>query len=259
MRFFNRITLQTPESVELDFTLAGIGSRAYALIVDYIFLGLSIIFFLIFWGFLSYYLLDLFPSKIQENLGLWLLGIRLLIIFFIYVGYFVIFETLWQGQTPGKKRANIRVIRDDGRIIGISQASLRALLHPVDDLFFIGAFLITFTKKEKRIGDFVAGTIVIQDERPIRETYIVIGNEASSLASRLQINADISQLLPEDFAVIREYLQRRDGLMSQARKNVSLQLAERVKKIIGLEKVPPGVNPNLFLEAVYLAYQQQHQ
>jgi uncharacterized RDD family membrane protein YckC len=258
MRFFNRITLQTPESVELDFTLAGIGNRAYALIIDYIVLGLSLILFLFFWAFLSYYLLQLFLGKIRENLALWLLAIQLLIIFFIYVGYFVIFETLWQGQTPGKKRAKIRVIRDDGRIIGIAQATLRALLRPIDDLFFLGAFLIIFTKKEKRIGDFVAGTIVVQDEIPIREALVVISNEASSLASRLQINANISQLLPEDFAVIREYLQRRNEMMTQARKDVSLQLAHQVKKIIGLEKVPPGVNPNLFLEAVYLAYQKQH-
>jgi uncharacterized RDD family membrane protein YckC len=258
MRFFNRISFQTPESVELDFTLAGIGNRAYALIIDYLVLGLSLIIFLIFWGFLSFYLSELLTGNIRDNLQLWLVAIQLLIIFTLYVGYFVIFETLWQGQTPGKKWVKIRVIRDDGRIISISQATLRALLRPIDDLFFLGAFLIIFTKKEKRIGDLVAGTIVIQEETREKKSSLNIGNEAASLASHLEINGDISQLLPEDFAIIKEYLERKEEMLIEARKEISNRLANQAKEIIKLEKVPNNVSANLFLEAIYLAYQQHN-
>jgi uncharacterized RDD family membrane protein YckC len=259
MRFFNQISFQTPESVELDFTLAGIGNRAYALVIDYIVLGLALIVFLIFWGFLSFYGLELFSSNTEKTIRIWLFAIQLLIIFTIYVGYFVIFETLWQGQTPGKKRVKIRVIRDDGRIITIAQATLRALLRPVDDLFFIGAFLIIFTKKEKRIGDLVAGTMVIQEKTANYQHSFHISNEASSLASLLQIQGDISQLLPEDFAIVREYLQRRPEMLKEARMEISHRLANQAKEIIGLEKVPQDTSANLFLEAIYLAYQQYHQ
>jgi uncharacterized RDD family membrane protein YckC len=259
MRFFNRISFQTPESVELDFTLAGIGNRAYALVIDYIVLGLVLIIFLIFWGFLSFYTLELFSGDTERNIGLWLFAIQLIIIFTFYVGYFVIFETLWQGQTPGKKRVKIRVIRDDGRIIGISQATLRALLRPVDDLLSIGAFLIIFSPKEKRIGDIVAGTIVIQEKTVNKTNIFQISNQASSLASFLQIKADIAQLLPEDFAIIREYLERREEMLTEARIKTSNRLANQVKEIINLEQVPENVSANLFLEATYLAYQQYHQ
>ena len=258
MGLFNKVSFQTPESVELDFTLAGIGNRAYALVIDYIILGLILIIFLIFWAFLSFFTLELFSGETGNNLELWLFAIQLIIIFTVYVGYFVIFETLWQGQTLGKKRAKIRVIRDDGRIVTISQSTLRALLRPVDDLFFIGAFLIIFTKKEKRIGDMVAGTIVIQQKAANKKNNLTISDQAFSLASLLQIRGDISQLLPEDFAIIREYLERRGEMLQEARIEISNRLANQAKEIICLEKVPENISANLFLEAVYLAYQKKH-
>ncbi|MGK7877502.1 MAG: RDD family protein [Xenococcaceae cyanobacterium] len=252
MGFFNRFTLQTPESVELEFTLAGIGNRAYALLIDYIVLGFILIGFLITWAFLSFRLVGS-----DKTIALWALAIQLLIVFSIYVGYFVFFEVLWQGQTPGKRFVKIRVIRDDGRPVRLQQATLRALLRPVDDIFFLGVFFIVLGKREKRLGDWVAGTIVIQEERPIASATFSVSEKAQALANQLQIEADISQLLPEDFAVIREYLQRREGMIPQARIDLSRQLAHQVKEIIALEKVPQGVTPTLFLEAVYLAYQQQ--
>jgi uncharacterized RDD family membrane protein YckC len=259
MKLFNQITLQTPESVELDFTLAGIGNRAYALILDYIFLGLILILDLVVWSFFSYYLLELIPdSQITKNISLWLFAIQLLILFGIYLGYFVIFETLWQGQTPGKKKAKIRVIRDDGRIARLPQATLRALFRPIDDLFFLGVFLIVFTKKEKRVGDFIAGTLVIQEKNTGEKATLIISNQAVSVASLLQIKADISQLLPEDFATIKKYLESRKEMIPRARKEVSLRLANQAKEIIGLSTIPPNISANLFLEAIYLAYQKNN-
>ena len=259
MRFFNRVTLQTPESVELEFTLAGIGNRAYALLIDYIVLGLILIGFLIAWVALAIQLGDVIENLVGSNnrLQLWLWAIQILISFFVYVGYFVFFEALWQGQTPGKRYVKIRVIRDDGRPVKLQQSTLRALLRPVDDICFIGVFLIALTKQEKRLGDFVAGTLVIQDEQPVASASFPVSDQAKALANQLQIDADLSRLLPEDFAVIREYLQRREAMTSEARLKLSRKLAHQVKEVIALEKVPQKVSADLFLEAVYLAYQQQ--
>lgn len=258
MHFFNRVTLQTPESVELDFTLAGIGNRAYALFIDYIFLSAILLVFLIFWAVFSIQLVALIESIALNNssLNLWLIAILSLITFSIYVGYFVFFEALWQGQTPGKRYVKIRVICDDGRPIRLQQSTLRALLRPVDDFLFLGVFLIALTKREKRLGDLLAGTLVIQEEQPIASTTFSVSQEAQALANQLQIEADLSHLLPEDFAVIREYLQRSGGMTPQAKADLSRQLAHQVKEIIALEKAPK-VTAHLFIEAVYLAYQQQ--
>ena len=259
MPLFNRFTLHTPESVELEFTLAGIGNRAYALLIDYIFLGVILIVFLVGALIFNAVLLETIANLTGNTNGLelWSIAIQGLIAFFIYVGYFVFFETLWSGQTPGKRYVKIRVIRDDGRPVRLQQSTLRALLRPFDDLFFIGVFAIVFNQREKRLGDLVAGTLVIQEEQPVQAAQLTVSKSARSLTQKILTDADISLLLPEDFAVIREYLQRRAGMTPNARNELSKQLASQVKQIIALEKLPAKVDANIFLEAVYQAYQQQ--
>lgn len=262
MHFFNRVTLQTPESVELEFLLAGIGNRAYALLIDYLVLGFTSIALLIasaiFYAPFIDLLTGLFGSeKVAE---LWLQAIAILITFFIYTGYFVFFEVLWQGQTPGKRYAKIRVIRDDGRRVSIQQATLRSLLRPIDDTFgtfLIGSLLIMLGKREKRLGDMVAGTLVVQEEYMVAAATFPISSQAQELAAQLPQIANLSQLLPDDFATIREYLQRRAAMEPKAKADLSLNLARQVREIISLEKLPAGLTPDIFLEAVYLAYQQQ--
>ncbi len=257
MRFFNRITLQTPESVELEFTLAGIGNRALALLIDYLILSISLFLFTIIWIFVSVQATGVIKYFFGlTSLGLWLFAIALLVIFAIYTSYFVFFEALSQGQTPGKRFVKIRVIRDDGRPIGLSQATLRALLRSIDDILFIGAFLIALSPLEKRLGDWAAGTIVIQAQIPITVANIKISDQAKSVSTQLLEVANISALLPEDFAVIREYLHRREVMNIKAKDELSLRLAKEVKDVIELENLPQSLTPNVFLEAVYLAYQQ---
>ena len=259
MRLFNRFTLHTPESVELEFTLAGIGNRAYALLIDYIIFGLIIIVFLVGALIFNSVLLETITKLVgsTNRLELWLIAVQGLIAFVIYVGYFVFFETVWSGQTPGKRYVKIRVIRDDGRPVRLQQSTLRALLRPFDELFFIGVFLIVFNQREKRLGDLVAGTLVIQEEQTVKAAAFKVSTSAKSLAKKLLTDADISRLLPEDFTVIREYLQRREAMIPNARNELSKQLATQVKQIIRLEKLPAKVDANVFLEAVYEAYQQQ--
>ncbi|MEH2244956.1 RDD family protein [Nostoc sp.] len=258
MRFFNRITFQTPESVELEFTLAGIGNRALALLIDYTVLTVTLLVFFLTWTIFSTQLFNFFEDFITnaQSLRLWLLAIFFIIVFAIYISYFVFFETFWFGQTPGKRFAKIRVVRDNGRLIGLQQATLRALLRPFDETLFIGAFLIMFGRQEKRLGDLAAGTIVIQVQTPTASATLTISEQAKVLNQQLVEIADLSQLLPDDFAVIREYLQRRDAMSLKARASLSLKLAEQVKTIINLEKLPEAVTPDVFLEAVYLVYQQ---
>ncbi|HEY9645792.1 MAG TPA: RDD family protein [Chroococcidiopsis sp.] len=259
MRFFNRVTLQTPESVELEFSLAGIGSRAFALLIDYHILGLTLVIFLVVWSILSNQLLN-YLEQLDVDYSIapsWLLAIALIVCFVIFVGYFVFFETVWQGQSPGKRLAKIRVIRDDGRPVRIGQATMRALLRPIDDLLSLGVFMIVLSKREKRLGDWVAGTIVVQDVRPTAKSAFALSDQAEAIAQQLLAMADFSNMLPDDFAVIREYLQRRSLMERKAKSDLSLTLARQVKAVIALETLPQDMTPDAFLEAAYLAYQQQ--
>jgi uncharacterized RDD family membrane protein YckC len=254
MRFFNQVKVQTPESVELEFTLAGIGNRTLALLIDYTIWSAVLLTFLIVWAIVSVQLSSYINSR---NLELWVTAIGMLVGFTLYVGYFVFFETLWRGQTIGKRYAKIRVIRDDGQPAGLSQAILRALLRPIDDVLLLGVFCIILGKREKRLGDWAAGTIVVQNERPVVSATFQLSEDAQPLANELLNTAEIAQLLPDDFAVIREYLQRRTLMESKARLDLSLQLARQVRQLIGIQELPFQMTPDLFLEAIYLAYQQQ--
>lgn len=255
MRFFNQINLQTPESVELEFTLAGIGNRSFALIIDYIIFGLTILLVWVLSAFLAFQLVpNLISDGFLNRLAQWIWAVQSLTTFAIYVGYFVVLETLWQGQTPGKKWTKIRVIRDNGKPERLPQAILRALLRPVDDMLFIGVFFIIFTSQEKRLGDMVAGTIVVQEEAP--KLTVEISIEAEDLAVQLRMEAEIDNLLPEDFANIRDFLQRRKNIMLEYQHQLSRKLAEQVREIILLDNVPEGYSNSQFLEATYLAYQQ---
>ncbi len=259
MPLFKQVKLTTPESVELEFTLAGIGSRALALLIDYHLLGVGLVGFWILWIIFANRLMT-YLSRLEINYSqvpLWLLAIGLLISFIVYSGYFVYFEVVWQGQTPGKRFAKIRVIQDDGKPVGLSQAALRALLRPIDDILFIGVFFIFFGRQEKRIGDWVAGTLVIQEARPQLKKTLSISETAQQLAAQLPEITDLTQLLPDDFAVISEYLHRRAAMTRPARRELSLKLAREIRAIINLEEIPPELDSDQFLEAVYVAYQQQ--
>ncbi|KAM3090777.1 RDD family protein [Phormidesmis sp. 146-35] len=254
MRFFNQVKVQTPESVELEFTLAGIGNRTLALFIDYIVWIVVLLAFALIWMIVYWQLSDYINSR---NLNLWMQAIGMLVGFSLYIGYFVFFETLWRGQTIGKRFAKIRVIRDDGQPAGLSQAILRALLRPIDDVLFVGVLFIILGKREKRVGDWAAGTIVVQNERPVVSATFQLSTDAQSLANELLNTAEIGKLLPDDFAVIREYLQRRTLMESKARSDLSIQLARQARQLIGMQELPFQMTADLFLEAVYLAYQQQ--
>jgi hypothetical protein len=142
-------------------------------------------------------------------------------------------------------------------MVGLQQSVLRAVIRPIDDLFFVGAILIALSKQEKRLGDWAAGTVVIQLEKSESHTF-QISTAAHQLSSQLLEIAKLSHLRPDDFAVIREFLQRRTVLTPQARQSLALSLSQQVRSRL---QIPPdqlpSISPELLLEAAYLGYQNQ--
>ncbi|PZO22249.1 MAG: hypothetical protein DCF25_03375 [Leptolyngbya foveolarum] len=261
MNLFNSVRIQTPESVELEFTLAGVGSRAVALVIDYTVLGVALL--LTFWLWilvltqLSQW--DAILSIDTDTLQLWTTAISSVLAFGLYVGYFVGFETAWYGQTPGKRYAKIRVIRDDGQPVRLFQATLRSLIRPIDDIFFLGFFCILLSNREKRIGDWLAGTLVVQVDSRTAGQGLFVSEEAKAVGSDLLTRLNFDLISPDDFATVREYLQRRSFLTETARQDVGLQLARQLKGKAQLKSLPTEMTANNFLEAVYWSYQQRNQ
>lgn len=256
MELFRQIKRQTPESVELEFLLAGIGSRAYALLVDYTILALLLTLVALVASLLAAYIVALIAQLTgADALWQWLVAIAALVGFAIYVGYFVLFEAAQNGQTPGKKLAKIQVVCDDGRPLSVFQAVLRALVRPLDDFLWIGFFMIVLGKHEKRLGDLLAGTLVVQTQAKPKTKDLWFSDTAKAWAPRFRQSLDLDLLIADDVVVLQDYLQRRPTMRSQAEHQLAIKLASEIRSILQLAEIPTGLGPQAFLEAVYLAYQ----
>jgi uncharacterized RDD family membrane protein YckC len=159
----DKLIIDTPEQVQLEFALAGIGSRFMALFVDTLiqFIALMLLFILVV--FLGA------GAGLSPEMGKWAVALYIFAFFLLYWGYFAIFEALWKGQTPGKRQAGIRVIRDSGREITAKEAIGRNLLRAVDMLpgvYAVGILCVFLSAQNKRLGDYVSGTVVVHDRAP---------------------------------------------------------------------------------------------
>jgi uncharacterized membrane protein SpoIIM required for sporulation/uncharacterized RDD family membrane protein YckC len=212
--FRQHLELETPEHVVLDYELAGVGSRALAALVDW-----SLVFVLVFVAFLG---LGIAAGAIR-GASRWFLAAGIVIIYGVIWGYFSLFEGLRQGQTPGKRWLGIRVIRDTGHGVTFAEAAARNLLLPIDMVGMIGIILIAIHPKAKRLGDLVAGTVVVRD-RP------VLGRVAAAPAPGRSDRASGSgtpQLNDGEFQLLRRFMSRAPALPADVRSRFAVQLAAR--------------------------------
>ncbi|MGC4042798.1 MAG: RDD family protein [Armatimonas sp.] len=155
------IVVVTPENIPLRMELAGLGSRFGALLIDITIIGgvLIPLWFMVFPVVLA-------VAGGDEGLTSILIAIFLIATFLLVFGHFIVFEMLWSGQTPGKRALGLRAIDDAGFPITFFQAAARNLIRIADFLpmGYIGGAICAFSHKEyKRLGDIVAGTVVIKE------------------------------------------------------------------------------------------------
>src|SRR5215210_5522485 len=151
----DELVIETPERVELHYVLANVGNRFLAAAIDHLLQAATIFAVVMIVGVTSRW-------QFLQGVGVWTVAIMVLVVFAIIWGYFVVFETLWSGQTPGKRIMKLRVIREDGRPVRFFEAFVRNLLRLIVDLspfpsYAIGVVSIIFSARSKRVGDFVAG------------------------------------------------------------------------------------------------------
>ena len=241
-----KLTIETPEQTALEFPLAGIGSRFLALAGDTaIQLGVA--------GLLALIAGSIVPiARLLGSLSEWMLALLTIGGFLIYEAYFAFFEAVWNGQTPGKRLARLRVIRDDGRPIGVYDSIARNLLRIVDQLpgiYVVGIVAMLFSSQNKRLGDFVAGTVVVHEKalegvRPFGPS----GAEPSVAATLPAFDA--SRISLAEFQLIEVFLQRRETLETDVRRSKALQIVERIAQKLGVA-AGPWPSCEGFLEAVY--------
>jgi uncharacterized RDD family membrane protein YckC len=161
--------LRTPEQIDLQYDLAGIGSRFMAMAVDVLIQGALIAALGAVFGLgavlMSFSLRDAIGrnSTIIAVVGVALL---VLLVFAIGWGYFIFFELIWNGQTPGKRAVGIRVLTVRGEPVTLVHSLVRNLLRLIDALpsaYMVGVISILVTPRSQRLGDLAAGTIVVRE------------------------------------------------------------------------------------------------
>ncbi|MBP1990896.1 RDD family protein [Paenibacillus eucommiae] len=253
------LTIITPEQVQLKFRTAGVGSRAIAHLWD----GLIL---LVVNGLLL--ALIIFASRLE-----WLnildgvadyAGAALIILFILLnVGYFLATEMYMGGQTPGKKIMGLRVLQDNGQSATFLSIIIRNLFRILDFLpsfYFLGALIMLFSSKDKRIGDMVAGTIVVTEpgrERLQRKKGI--DKSVAAWEGRLpDLNLDDAarrRVTPEDWQLIAAWMERLSGMSAARREEFSQPIFRHF--VVKLQHESEGLyDASAYLIALYLALRE---
>jgi uncharacterized RDD family membrane protein YckC len=207
-------TVETPEQIHLEFPLAGIGSRCLALCLDLLIqVGVSVVLLILFLVFTAT------TSLRTPWVGALLIGA----FFLLQFGYFIGFEIVWNGQTPGKRWIGLRAIKDSGRPLSAGETVARNLLRIVDQLpgvYGVGLVAMIFSKSNKRLGDMVAGSVVIR-EAAVEDARLA-WSAGPVAGPELPLGANL--LSPADLALVDSFLARRDQLDGATRSRMADQI-----------------------------------
>lgn len=221
MHLEDRLTIETPEGVSIDLTLAGLGSRLGAATIDVIIQGILLLAVTL--------ALSLAGTAVSPDLGVFLMGIGTLVVMIIVIGYYIVFEAFNGGRTPGKAVFGIRVVTVDGSSLSLGAVTLRTLMRLVDFLpgaYAVGAIAVVTSARNQRLGDLVASTVVVRDRIP-----------ASPAATQMQVDElrgwDVSAVGDAEITLIRRWASRRHDLNDDARRNLAGDLAGRIRPRVG--------------------------
>ena len=237
-----RLSIETPEQIKISYSVAGIGSRFYAALID-IALLLPIL-------LVGYYIIIRAILDLDERLGNWLAALAGIATFALQWGYYMIFEIATNGQSPGKRVLGLRVIKAQGYPISFSDSAIRNIVRIVDMLPFaygVGLLTMLLNKNWQRLGDLAAGTLVVKEDAkasPHPAKTPTVRKQTLVYADRIQP----AQVTDAELGAIREYLSRRESLPRLRR----LQLARTIgtpiaQRMAGSDRIDFEV----FLEEVY--------
>jgi uncharacterized RDD family membrane protein YckC len=244
----DRLDIDTPEQISLELPLAGIGSRFLALTLDSL-IQVGVVIVLIVMGWIvsvSYSELSGAADKFfSETVGTIVL---VLVPFCLYWGYFAFFEILWQGQTPGKRVAGLRVIHQTGRPMTAVECIGRNLIRAIDmqpiGIYAVGLICMMCNKQNRRVGDFVVGTIVVHDK-----ALDSVSPSWGSKSPAAPIQPELRKLSSDELVLIEAYLNRRYDLEPTVRFMTAQRIVAMISERLGTSK-PPELRDDDFLESV---------
>jgi len=255
MQWTDDLRIETPEQIDLSLELAGLGSRFVARLLDWgVKWGL-----LVLVGILVAIVSSLLGMSIGDGrLNVYLLTLVIGLFYFLLLGYDIYFELAQNGQTPGKRRAGIRVMRENGAPPDFRSACIRNLLGMADFLpifFLLGGLLVCLSSRRQRLGDMAAGTIVVR-ERAVKAP-ADLRKELNHLVATTAFAFTPDQLAAcskDSLHILRSFFQRFGELEPQARDQLASRLAYEFKRKTGYVEGPTSrVNsqPEAFLASLF--------
>jgi uncharacterized RDD family membrane protein YckC len=228
------LIIETPERVPLHFALASIGNRFLACALDHAIQALVLLLILIS-GLIIANATSASLEHAIESAPKWVFAVMILALFLTFAGYFAFFEWLWSGQTPGKRWMKLRVIREDGRPITFWEASVRNLIRSLDmmpaPLYSIGLICVFMNGRDQRVGDMVAGTVVVREREAEAPPFSqVFASPVSDPALRrsfkpVDFTANINSLTEAEIQVVETFLRRRWDLADVPRQWMAWRVA----------------------------------
>jgi uncharacterized RDD family membrane protein YckC len=254
------ITIEAPEKILFTYSLADTGARAAAFLLDLIIQGLLLLAcgLIIFFAFLAG---ETIETRIFEDLSPLATAFFYLALFFLQWIYFIFFEIVLGGRSPGKKLLKLRVLKLNGEPLDFSSIVLRNLLRAVDNfpLFHIlGGLISIIDKRSRRLGDLVAGTIVVYDHPGMAEEpdFTVKLRDYSPLKTASSDLLTHGRLTERDLYIIRRFFNQRYKLPPGRLWEISEKLAEDVARKLGYSN--PLKDNIEFLETVYKVHANEN-
>lgn len=254
-RLDDELIIETPERVELYYSLASIGNRFLAAFIDHLIQAGFFIVLVVGTGLITNWTMLAGGST-------WTVAMAGIGVFLIYWGYFVVFETIWSGQTPGKRIMRLRVMREDGRPVRFFEVFVRNVIRMVIDIqvfpfYAIGVGSIVLSPNSQRLGDFVAGTVVVKErarEAPSLTDIIKISEIESVRLDRTSqaLKLDVGKLTPEDIRALQGFLKRRYELGEPSRTLLARRIAGSIVTRMGAN--PGQLLPEEVLEEIERQY-----
>ena len=240
----NELEIKTPEFVSLQFQIAGLGSRAAAFLIDQLLLmavnALTILIIGIFTYFFYVHEEVFLPIFLSMNTVP--LAIAIIVLFVLNWGYFFAYEFFSGGRTIGKKLVGIRVIQENGHSLTLLSSFIRNLLRIIDSLpasYFLGMIMIFFHSKHKRLGDVVAGTIVVRERKTKKKNTWPIEKEIQARGVSkdfLQIeNWTLRTFTAKDWRLLNTYITRFRQLPQVEKDQLTKQIGEILLPKLDLE------------------------
>jgi uncharacterized RDD family membrane protein YckC len=254
MDYDDRMTISTPEGVTMEVTLAGLGSRVIAATIDGVLqFGILMAIAFVISGGLDF--TD--PQPPKNNSYLVAIAIVNVVMFVIFFFYYVFFETLWSGQSPGKRGAGLRVVHMGGQPIDLRASAIRNIMRLVDVLptsYGVGSVAVLASKHNQRLGDMVAGTIVIREAKAPKKKAGTTDPYALTVPEDLARDLstwDVSGISAAEVATVRRFLERRNDLGADARERIARDMADKLwGRVPG---VPSYIKAEQFLELLSVA------